>query len=163
VRSNPSGADVEVDGVPRGVTPLALRDLDLGSRQITVSRQGYVSEERRITLTEARPSRSVEVRLSASAAVGRSGETAPVPRSSGAVASGAAMGSLVIESRPEGASVLLNGKPSGVTPLALNELPPGEYRVTMRMPGFRDFATTVRVVAGERARAAARLTEQEQE
>ena len=164
VRSNPSGADVEVDGVPRGVTPLALRDLDLGSRQITVSRRGYVSEERRITLTEARPSRSVEVRLSASAAGGRSGATAPAARPGSPVASGAAtMGALVIESRPAGASVLVNGKPSGITPLTLNELAPGEYRVTMTMPGFRDFATTVRVVAGERARAAARLTEQEQE
>ncbi len=70
VRSTPSGASVEVDGVARGVTPLALRDLDLGAREITVTRRGYVPEERRIVLTKARPSRSMEVRLSVQAARG---------------------------------------------------------------------------------------------
>jgi hypothetical protein len=59
--------------------------------------------------------------------------------------------------------VAINGKPSGVTPLTIDDLAPGEYRVTMTLAGHRPFATTVRVVAGERARAAARLTEQEQE
>ena len=159
VRSTPPGADVEVDGVSRGVTPLALRDLDLGSRQITVSRRGYVSEERRITLTKARPSRSVEVRLSTSAAAAAPRPSTPASLGKPAETTGA----LVIESRPAGASVLVNGKPSGITPLTISDLAPGEYRVTMTMKGFRDFATTVRVVAGERARAAARLTEQEQE
>ena len=73
-------------------------------------------------------------------------------------------GALAVESLPTGASVTVNGKPSGTTPLTLNDLPPGDYRVTLiSMPGYRDFATTVRVVAGERARAAAWLTEQEQE
>jgi hypothetical protein len=152
VRSTPAGANVEVDGVARGVTPIALQDLDLGSRRVTISRRGYVSEERRITLTEARPSRSVEVRLSA-----------PAAPASAAASRSAQTGALVIESRPAGASVLVNGKPSGTTPLTLNDLAPGDYRVTMSLQGFRDFATTVRVVAGERARAAARLTEQEQE
>lgn len=84
---------------------------------------------------------------SASAAIGRSGAT----------------GALAIDSRPAGASVLLNGKPIGTTPMLINDLAPGDYRVTMSLPGYRNVATTVRVVAGERARAAARLTEQEQE
>ena len=47
--------------------------------------------------------------------------------------------------------------------MLLTDLEPGEYRVVMSMPGFRDFATTVRVVAGERVRAAASLTAQEHE
>ena len=151
IRSTPSGASVEVDGAARGVTPLALQDLDLGAREITVSRRGYLPEERRIVLTKARPSRSVEVRLSQQAAATSS--------TSAAVTTG----ELTIESRPIGAAVTVNGKPSGTTPVTLNELPPGEYRVTLMLPGHRPFATTVRVVAGERARAAARLTEQEQE
>jgi hypothetical protein len=173
VRSTPSGASVDVDGVARGVTPLALRDLDLGAREITVARRGYVPEERRIVLTKARPSRSVEVRLSAAAADRRSGATAPAarpgagaPRPSTPATIGkpaAATGALAVESRPVGAAVTVNGKPSGNTPLTISDLPPGEYRVTMSLSGYREFATTVRVVAGERARAAARLTEQEQE
>ena len=158
VRSTPSGASVAVDGVARGVTPLALRDLDLGAREITVSRRGYDPEERRIVLTRARPSRSVEVRLSQ--------QTAAAPRPATPASLGkpaVSTGTLAIESRPTGAAVTVNGKPSGTTPLNLNDLPPGEYHVTMTLAGHRPFATTVRVVAGERARAAARLTEQEQE
>jgi len=69
---------------------------------------------------------------------------------------------LNVDSRPSGASVTINGKASGRTPLTI-DLPPGEYQVLMAMPGFRNFATTVRVVAGERVRAAASLTAQEQE
>ncbi len=172
VRSTPSGASVEVDGVARGVTPLALRDLDLGAREIAVTRNGYVPEERRIVLTKARPSRSVEVRLSAAATAGRavSPERAqPRPREGGPsppasiVKPVVSTGVLAVESLPTGASVTVNGTPSGTTPLTLNDLPPGDYRVTISLSGYRDFATTVRVVAGERARAAARLTEQEQE
>ena len=165
MRSNPTGATVEVDGVARGVTPLALRDLDLGSRQVTVARRGYVQEERRIVLTKARPSRSLEVRLSAAAGSGASAPAATsAPRPSTPASLGkpvVSTGSLAVESLPSGASVSVNGKPSGITPLTLNDLTPGDYRVTLSMPGYRDFATTVRVVAGERARAAARLTEQE--
>jgi hypothetical protein len=138
--------------------------LDLGSRQITVARRGYVQEERRIVLTKARPSRSLEVRLSAAAAADRSGVTAPRPSTPASIGKPAvSTGSLAVESLPTGAAVSVNGKPSGTTPLTLNDLPPGDYRVTLSMPGYRDFATTIRVVAGERARAAARLTEQEQE
>ena len=181
IRSTPSGANVDVDGVTRGVTPLALQELDLGAREITVSRRGYLAEQRRIVLTQARPSRSVEVRLSQqptaaappstspSEAKGRSVETAPElarsPASVGGPAGKPAVttGQLIIESRPIGAAVTINDKPSGTTPVVLNELPPGEYRVTMTLPGYRPISTTVRVVAGERARAAARLTQQEQE
>lgn len=152
VRSTPSGASVEVDGVARGVTPLALT-LELGTREITVTRRGYVPERSRVVLTQARPSRSVEIRLTAQRA------EAPASAAKPAVTTGG----LTIESRPTGAAVTLNGKPSGITPLTINDLAPGEYRVMMRLAGHRDFATTVRVVAGERARAAARLTEQEQE
>ena len=72
-----------------------------------------------------------------------------------------ATGSLSVDSRPMAAAVTINGKPSGNTPVTINDLAPGEYRVVMVMAGYRNFATTVRVVAGERARAAASLTAQE--
>jgi len=72
-------------------------------------------------------------------------------------------GTLAVDSRPAGAAVTINGKASGSTPLTINDLPPGEYQILLTMPGYRNFATTVRVVAGERARAAASLTAVEQE
>ena len=124
-----------------------------------MTRRGYVPEERRIVLTAARPSRSVEVRMLAQAASAPPRPSTPASIGRPSVSTGA----LTVESRPVGATVTVNGKPSGNTPLTINDLPPGDYRVTLSLSGYREFATTVRVVAGERARAAAMLTEQEQE
>jgi hypothetical protein len=59
--------------------------------------------------------------------------------------------------------VTIDGKPSGTTPLTVEDLAPGDYRITITLPGYRNFAATVRVVAGERVRAAYSLTAQEQE
>jgi hypothetical protein len=156
IRTSPSGASVAVDGVARGVTPLALRDLELGSRTITVTRRGYIAEDHRVVLTAARPSRSLELRLSASAAA-----AAQRPAAVAKGRSGATTGVLVIESRPPGATVTVDGQNRGTTPLTIDALPPGDYRVNFSLAGYQPFATTVRVVAGERSRAAASLSVQE--
>lgn len=166
VRSTPGGASVAVDGVARGTTPVALRDLALGSRTIAVARRGYIAEERRVVLTRTRPSRSLEIRLTAaaSAAAGRSGAIAPKPAGSQAGAGGpaaASTGTLIVESRPSGAAVTIDGQPRGVTPATIAALAPGDYRVNLSLAGYQPFATTVRVVAGERTRAAASLSVQE--
>lgn len=169
VRSTPSGASVSVDGVAKGVTPLALRDLDAGTRSVTIARRGYIPETRRILITKERPARTLEVRLAAASAPepvspkpsGGGGPRPGTPASLGKPA--VTTGTLAIDSRPTGAAVTINGKPSGSTPLTINDLAPGEYQILMTMPGYRNFATTVRVVAGERARAAASLTAVEQE
>ena len=162
VRSTPSGATVTVDGVARGVTPLALRDLSFGTRDVTVARRGYISESVKVAITKARPARTVDVRLSAEAKPASG--AAPRPSTPATLGKPAvSTGSLSIESRPAGAAVSLNGKPSGTTPLTINDLAPGEYRIVMSMTGYRNLVTTVRVVAGERARAAASLTALEQE
>jgi hypothetical protein len=160
VRSTPSGASVTVDGVARGVTPLALRDLDAGTRTVVVARNGYAAETRRVLISKARPSRTLDVRLAAV----RTRDTAPQPSTPATLGKpAAATGTLAVDSRPSGAAVTINGKPSGTTPLIVDDLAPGEYRIVMTMPGFRNFSTTVRVVAGERVRAAYSLTALEQQ
>jgi len=73
----------------------------------------------------------------------------------------ASTGTLVVESRPAGASVVIDGKPRGTTPLTVEAMAPGNYRVNLLLAGYQPFATTVRVVAGERTRAAASLSVQE--
>ena len=166
VRSTPSGASVSVDGVAKGETPLALRDLDIGTRSVTLARRGYVTETRRVSITKTRPARTLEVRLAAAAQpaspkpASAGGPKPSTPATLGKPA--APTGTLAVESRPVGAAVTINGKPSGNTPITINDLEPGEYRILMTMPGYRNFATTVRVVAGERVRAAASLTALEQ-
>ena len=165
VRSTPNGANVSVNGIAKGVTPLALRDLDIGTSDVTIARPGFITETRKVQITRERPSRSLDVRLAAAATATPSPASPPRPSTPATIGrpTSATTGGLSVESRPAGAAVTINGKPSGVTPLTVNDLPPGEYRILMTMPGYRDFVATVRVVAGERARAAASLTVQEQE
>lgn len=155
IRSTPSGAAVSVDGTARGVTPLALQDLELGSRTIAIARPGYATEERRVVLTAGRPSRSIEVRLAAGGAGARA-TPAPAPRRATAAAE-VRTGSLTVESRPSGATVTIGGRVSGTTPLTVEALPPGEYQVVLALSGYRTVTTTVQVAAGARARAAVSL------
>jgi len=155
VHSTPSGAVVSVDGAAKGSTPLALRDLEMGTRTITIARRGYLPETRKVVITSARPARTLDVRLAAAPA------RPSTPATMGRPA--ATAGTLTVDSRPSGASVTINDKASGTTPVTINDLAPGEYRVVMAMAGYRNVAITVRVVAGEHARAAASLTALEQQ
>lgn len=140
VRSTPEGAVVRVDGRVRGRTPLTLRGMPLRVVRVAITRDGYQTDERRVALTAARPTVAVDARLVAEP---------PVVT--------ATTGSLVVESRPAGAAVFVNGQQIGVTPLSLPELPPGTHRVRLELSGFSPWVTTAEVRAGERARVAASL------
>ncbi len=73
------------------------------------------------------------------------------------------MGSLVIESRPTGAEVTLDGRPAGVTPLTIASVAPGRHTVVITAAGMKPVTSTVIVKAGERARVAASLERGQQE
>jgi hypothetical protein len=162
IRSVPSGSAVTVDGVKRGATPLTVRALALGTRQILVERAGYAPAERSVTLTGGRPSRSVDVRLTALAPGPSRG--VPGARSAEAEASAVTMGSLVVESKPPGAQVTISGVVRGTTPLTIGSLSPGTYQVTLQLAGYQLFTTQVTVKAGASVRAAGSLVlRQEQE
>jgi PEGA domain len=150
VRSTPAGATVFVDDERRGVTPLALQNIELGTRRVRIQRDGFNVEERQINLTRSRPSRSVDVRLTRAAPAPRPAPPAPATPAT-------RTGSLVIESHPIGATIILNGREVGTTPMTIDDLEPGTYTVHLQLPNFRPIRTTVRVVAGSRARAAASL------
>jgi serine/threonine-protein kinase len=64
---------------------------------------------------------------------------------------------LIVESRPAGASVFLDGKPIGATPLALEGVSAGEHAIHLELPGYNRWASAVRIVSGARNRVAASL------
>jgi serine/threonine protein kinase len=140
IRSTPAGAAVRVDGRLRGRTPLVLRDLPLRVVRVTVVREGYQPDDRRVALSAARPSVTVDAELS------------PV-----APAVVATTGALVVDSRPVGATVFLDGRAVGVTPLSLPVVEPGTRRITLQLDGFNPWVTTAQVQAGARTRVAASL------
>ena len=136
IRSTPADADVFVNGTLRGKTPLALRELALGSYTIRVARDGYAEEERTLQLTSRRPTSSATINL-------RSEKTGP--------------GGLNVQSRPAGARVFVNDQLAGSTPIAIPGLPAGPATVRIELDGYQSWTTTVRVAAGEQTRVAASL------
>ncbi|MBW2586891.1 MAG: serine/threonine protein kinase [Deltaproteobacteria bacterium] len=58
---------------------------------------------------------------------------------------------ILVASSPPGATVFLDGKEQGVTPVALTGLMQGDYRVRVEAPGFASWSTKVEVAHGETA------------
>ena len=143
IRSTPADADVMVNGRARGKTPVALRDLALGSYTILVAREGYASEERKLQLTTRRTAASTQFNL----------RPASAPQSE-------KPGGLNVQSRPAGARVFVNDRLVGTTPLAVPDLPAGPATVRIERDGYTTWTTTVRVGGGEQTRVAASLERQ---
>jgi hypothetical protein len=155
VRSVPSGARVVLDLEPRGVTPLALRSLSLGTHNVEVTYLGYEPRQTRVVLTPERPAQSIDFELRTTAAAAAASSA---PRRT--VASDTP-GELRVDSRPKGARVLLDNAPVGTTPLLLPGIRPGSHKVRLEMQGYYPWSTSVNVDAGGRARVAASLETQE--
>ena len=150
VRSTPSGAEVFVNGERRGVTPLALRDLAFGTYAVRVVRAGFTPFEQRVAIDAGRPARSLELTLTRAAAAAAAPAAVP--------SEAAAPGSLLVESRPAGARVTLDGAAVGVTPVTLPNVPAGSHAIRIERSGYAPITTTARVEARTRARVAVTLT-----
>jgi PEGA domain-containing protein len=155
VRSEPAGASVIVDGREHGTTPTVVRGLGRGTHRVRVIRDGYLPDERNVAVTRNQPSPSLLVTLEprhpAAERISQSASSDPgrtiTPYT----------GSLVVESLPPGASVYLDNKPVGRTPLTLNSVNAGEHVVRLERDGYRRWGRSIRVVAAERNRVTASL------
>ncbi len=124
VNSNPSGAQVLVEGRVVGSTPLNL-----------VLRPGRVDLELRLggyqvfrTSAQIRPGETTVINA----------DLTPVVQN----------GLLQINSNPQGAQVLVNGRVVGNTPLNLT-VQPGRYDLELRLGGYQGFRTSVVVGNGQ--------------
>lgn len=142
VRSTPPGAQVAVNGEPRGTTPLALSDLRYDDYGVTVTFGGYETQNRRLTISAADPIAAVDVRL------------APVPLSENQQVG---VGSIFVDTRPPGVEVWLDQRLVGETPMLLPDVTAGSHTVEFKHDGYRDWSTTVQVDSARQARVAASL------
>ena len=122
VESKPLGAQVKIDGEPKGVTPLSL-SLRGGAHVMEIDAGG---EPRVIPLT-----------ISAGETLAQYVELVGV----------ATNGRLSIQSTPAGATVLLDGQPRGQTPLELPDVGAGDHELVLDLNGQRT-RQTVSVAAG---------------
>lgn len=153
VRSTPAGARVFVDGRSVGATPVTLRDLDPGPHTVRIARDGYQDAERRVTITSTRPAPSVTVALARARAAS---ERASLPVPSTPATVGRA-GLLFVESRPVNATVYVDGKLVGTTPMQMDGVDAGPHVVRLELAGYNTWSSAVRVPAGERLRVSASL------
>ena len=72
---------------------------------------------------------------------------------------GVRTGVLRVESRPSGATVMIDGRVVGTTPLQIPNVEPGAHQVRLELPGHRPWSTTTSLVAGQSVRVAASLEE----
>ena len=151
IRSTPPGARVFVDDRDVGKTPAAVRDVAVGTHRVRVTQDGYATEERSVMITRRRPTQAMAVVLKRPAPARAKAETT-IPRTAAGVG-----GVLVVESRPAGAKVFLDGKLIGTTPLSMPAVSAGQHTVRLERDGYRRWSSTVRMAGSGQNRVTASL------
>jgi serine/threonine-protein kinase len=157
VKSTPAGATVVVDGKDYGGTPLTVRDLAPGAHRVQVARDGFVTVDRRVTITTTK-SQTLTVQLARThpvSPVATKPSIAPAPAP--AVAGERTPGPLIVESRPEGAKVFVDGRLVGTTPTSVAGIAAGEHAVRLEHEGYRDWSSSIRIEGSEPSRVTASL------
>ena len=129
VGSDPPGAEILADGVPKGKAPLTL-EMPTGSHEL-VARYRNWPEIRQSMTIERGKNRPVEFAFH--------------------------NGSVKITSAPGGATVVRNGSELGRTPLLIDEVEPGPVRFELRLAGYKPAFVTGTVSPRGQAFLAARL------
>ncbi|MBQ7722048.1 MAG: PEGA domain-containing protein [Kiritimatiellae bacterium] len=123
VVTSPPGANVRIDGVLRGTSPLTIAEIAPGNHGISVSLEGHDPDRREVVL-EAGVKGVVDFTL--------------VPNT----------GSLLVTTEPEGVTLVVDGRDAGVTqaakdaapgvsaPLVIDGLVPGVRKVQAIRPGY---------------------------
>ena len=118
VTSEPTGAEIFVDGKSRGRTPVRL-DLPARPQELVARLHGWPDQQQKIDVDAQRENAAHFV---------------------------FANGSVKITSAPGGATVIANGKDLGQTPLVIEEVKPGDVTYELRLSGYKSGSVSGKVV-----------------
>ena len=138
-----------IDGKDVGKTPLTIPNLARGTHTVRVVRDGYTTVERRVVVTPTQPTSTLTLSLARIPGSQARPEPAQPPARQTA--------EVYVESRPTGATVFIDGKRVGTTPVSIPSMAVGAHAVRMEMTGYKPWSASIRVVAGEKNRIAASL------
>ena len=124
VMSTPASANVYLDGVQKGKTPLMFRDITNGSHSIRMILSGYADWEE----TVEAPTGGIKT---VSAILKETGTDMHQ--------------GLSISSNPGGAKIILDGLEKGVTPKILNTIAPGIHILEIEYTGYNSWKSTIDV------------------
>ncbi|MBO7683435.1 MAG: PEGA domain-containing protein [Kiritimatiellae bacterium] len=123
VASDPPGAEVTVNGVERGRTPLEVSGVPKGRAVVKFRLEGFEDETRELAINAG-------------------------DRQTLQVAMKGLPGTLLLTSVPAGARFYVNNVPRGNSPVTLTGLAPGDYSVRAEMEGYADLSRTVTIANG---------------
>jgi serine/threonine protein kinase len=123
VTSEPSGAEIFVDGKLRGRAPLRL-ELPVRPHELMAHLDGWPNEQQKIEID---------------------------PKHENAAQFVFANGSVKITSAPGGATVTANGKELGQTPLVIEEVKPGDVTYDLRLTGYKPTSVSGKVEPQQQA------------
>ncbi|WP_300037826.1 PEGA domain-containing protein [Methanospirillum sp.] len=138
IRSFPSGGIVTLDGTARGITPVRIHGLRPDSYNVRVSIPGFMSW---IGIVDVGPGRETSIYATL--------------QQKGTVTN---MGSISVESTPSGASVVLDSRPQGKTPMSLLNLASGAHSLILTYPGYEPVPATVFVQEGKTSQISVTMT-----
>jgi len=124
IMSTPPRANVYVDNVLRGETPVMLGNASPGSHHVVVNLSGYDEWETTVVVP----------------ATGTKVVAAVLDENEDKVTRG-----INVTTKPPGAKVLLDSNEKGVTPLTLNNIAEGIHIVELDYPGYKPWKSTVNV------------------
>jgi serine/threonine protein kinase len=126
--TRPSGASVRWKGQPIGTTPLASYRLPVGKQTLELQFPGYGNKSVDVLITEGAINNLGLVSLAREA------------------------GQFVVKTDPPGVPFEISSAnqmtTSGITPLAVDNMPTGEYRVTLKRPGWPEIIKEVELTRG---------------
>jgi hypothetical protein len=124
LNSEPEGARVIVNGVDRGTTPCIVDRIPEGETTIELTVEGYRPHKQQVKLV-AGEQQTVTAVLE------------PIPAK------------LTIVTIPEGARIYVDNQFRGESPVTMDGLEPGEYRLRAERDGYEGMARTVELARGQ--------------
>ncbi|MDF7801617.1 PEGA domain-containing protein [Pontiellaceae bacterium B1224] len=118
VDSNPQGAEVVIEGISKGDTPLLLTDLPLGEFSLEFRSMKHLPRTLKVNVTDRTPVRAFAELVSNTA-------------------------QLKVSSDPGEASVSINGIAVGKTPITVEEVEAGEAEVRVSKRGYIPFVSKI--------------------
>lgn len=120
VFSEPSGADVYIDGRYYGRTPITIQRIPVGRKIVTLKMSGYADWSEDVLIETGQISQVNAVLKLA--------------------------GTLQVSSSPSGARVYLDGKDLGTTPLSNSSIPEGTHNLSVELFGYKPWRAIVEIV-----------------
>ena len=137
ISSTPGGANVFIDNVMKGITPVTLTDTAIGSHLLLMRKAGYDDYTRNIIIEPATPA-TIGATLTKSVPEPTTLPTSPY-------------GSIAVTSYPPGAAVFLDSTQRGIAPAIFYEVLPGNHQVTLSLKGYDDWSHIISVGSGQMA------------